>query len=88
VASCAVQINTERERVSELQRQVAVMQDKVVKQRRKMGGINAAQQCNEQVGAKQQAPRESRKRSPDPVFLSVNTRDCRVTTKHQLAQTC
>lgn len=33
-----------------LHRQVAAMQEEISEQRRKMGGVNAAQECDEQVG--------------------------------------
>lgn len=44
-----LQISLERERVAELQGQVAAMQERVAEQRKKMGGINAAQEGDLQV---------------------------------------
>ncbi|CAL8464518.1 g4053 [Coccomyxa elongata] len=42
-------IGLERERVAGLHRQVAAMQDEISEQRRKMGGVNAAQECDVQA---------------------------------------
>jgi hypothetical protein len=51
VCTGALQIGQERERVADLQRQVAAMQDRIAEQRRQMGGVNAARECDVQVGS-------------------------------------